>query len=221
MISVQAQINIQTDLNLANLSRKIDEINLPKEVLKTTIDKWQEDLIFELCGPLYLHNPKRRYNRAGSTKRTLKTRHGTIAFRLIRVHDQKTGHYFNPLLTDMGLLPKQRIVGQFMLEGVLLSVGAAVIAILLSTFVLAPLASLILPVPVQESVFLMWDANGTMQLGNSGFLPGEAPMVIGASLGVEWLVLSFGLAVLLGGLGSLYPAWRAARTRPAEAMRSD
>jgi len=86
MISVQAQINIQTALNLANLSRKIDEINLPKEVLKTTIGKWQEDLIFELCGPLYLHNPKRRYNRAGSTKRTLKTRHGTQIHHTPQIH---------------------------------------------------------------------------------------------------------------------------------------
>ena len=39
------------------------------------------------------------------------------------------------------------------------------------------------------------------------------------SLSPELLLLAFGAAVLLGAVGSLYPAWRAARTRPAEAMR--
>jgi len=33
------------------------------------------------------------------------------------------------------------------------------------------------------------------------------------------MLIAIGAAVLLGALGSLYPAWRAARTRPAEAMR--
>jgi ABC-type antimicrobial peptide transport system permease subunit len=35
----------------------------------------------------------------------------------------------------------------------------------------------------------------------------------------ELMLIAFGAAVLLGTLGSLYPAWRASRTRPAEAMR--
>jgi lipoprotein-releasing system permease protein len=33
------------------------------------------------------------------------------------------------------------------------------------------------------------------------------------------MLIALGAAVLLGTLGSLYPAWRASRTRPAEAMR--
>jgi ABC-type antimicrobial peptide transport system permease subunit len=33
------------------------------------------------------------------------------------------------------------------------------------------------------------------------------------------VLIALGAAVLLGTLGSLYPAWRASRTRPAEAMR--
>jgi len=35
----------------------------------------------------------------------------------------------------------------------------------------------------------------------------------------ELILLTLGAAVLLGALGSLYPAWRASRTRPAEAMK--
>jgi ABC-type lipoprotein release transport system permease subunit len=118
-----------------------------------------------------------------------------------------------------------KVLGQFMVEGVLLSVVAAVIAIVLSIFVLAPIASLILPVPVQQGVTVMLDANGTMYLGASNvgprpILPGESPpSIIATSLSVEWLALCFGVAVLLGALGSLYPALKAARTKPAEAMR--
>jgi len=40
-----------------------------------------------------------------------------------------------------------------------------------------------------------------------------------AALSPQLMLLAFGVAVLLGALGSLYPAWRAARIRPAEAMR--
>ncbi|MDR2204110.1 MAG: ABC transporter permease [Nitrososphaerota archaeon] len=117
-----------------------------------------------------------------------------------------------------------RVLCQFMLEGILLSVVAVVIAIAVSVFVLPQLSSLILPVPIQEGVALAWDANGVMYLGRTTvgsmpFLSGEAPRVIDASLGVGWLLLSFGLAVVLGALGSLYPALKAARTKPAEAMR--
>jgi len=36
---------------------------------------------------------------------------------------------------------------------------------------------------------------------------------------LQTMLIAIGAAVLLGALGSLYPAWRAARTRPAEAMR--
>jgi hypothetical protein len=36
MFSVQTQIEFQGDLSLDKISRKLDEINLPKEILKTT-----------------------------------------------------------------------------------------------------------------------------------------------------------------------------------------
>ena len=116
-----------------------------------------------------------------------------------------------------------KVLGQFMLEGILLSVVAAVFAVVISVFVLPQLASLILPVPIQEGVTLAWDANGVMYLSRTtvGSMPffGEVPRVIETSLSATWLGLSFGLAVGLGALGSLYPALKAARIKPAEAMR--
>jgi len=42
MVSVQTQIEIQGDLNLANISRKLDEVNIPKEILKSVLTKLQE-----------------------------------------------------------------------------------------------------------------------------------------------------------------------------------
>jgi hypothetical protein len=39
MISVQAQIEIQGDLNLANISQEIEKLNFPKEILKTANNK--------------------------------------------------------------------------------------------------------------------------------------------------------------------------------------
>jgi len=34
MISVQTEIEIQGDLSLANISRELEEVNIPKQVLK-------------------------------------------------------------------------------------------------------------------------------------------------------------------------------------------
>ena len=119
-----------------------------------------------------------------------------------------------------------RILGQFMLEGVLLCVVAAVIAVAISTFVLPQLSNLMLPYPTLEGVGVLWDANGVMGLsgvrtpvGATFVMPGEDISNIGTFLSVGWLLLSFGLAVGLGAVGSLYPALKAARTKPAEAMR--
>jgi ABC-type lipoprotein release transport system permease subunit len=33
------------------------------------------------------------------------------------------------------------------------------------------------------------------------------------------MLIVLGIGLVLGAMGSLYPAWRAARIRPAEAMR--
>jgi len=118
-----------------------------------------------------------------------------------------------------------KILGQFLLEGLLLSVVAAAIALSLSTSALAPIASLILPAPVREAAVIMWDSTGTMTLqstiaGHMPTTPGEMPAsIITATLSIEWLATCFGVAMLLGVLGSLYPALKAARTKPAEAMR--
>ncbi|MCW4046140.1 MAG: FtsX-like permease family protein [Candidatus Bathyarchaeota archaeon] len=103
------------------------------------------------------------------------------------------------------------ILGQFMLEGILLSLIAGVVGIVIGTFGATSFANLLLPAPAQA--------------GNSTVTPTDASIDAASSASIsititpELVLFGLGVAVLLGALGSLYPAWRAARTRPAEAMR--
>jgi putative ABC transport system permease protein len=99
------------------------------------------------------------------------------------------------------------VMSQFMLEGVLLSLIAGVVGIAIGSFAAPALSGLLLPVASQ----------GTF---GRGFTPTSNPGTA-ASITVtpQLMLIAMGAAVLLGALGSLYPAWRASRTRPAEAMR--
>ncbi|MGB9694247.1 MAG: ABC transporter permease, partial [Fervidobacterium sp.] len=104
------------------------------------------------------------------------------------------------------------VMSQFMLEGILTSLmaGAAGIGI---GIVGAPfLSSLLLPsvnpFPTQQG-FPRQNINfGTTLLQS-----------VAATPDLQTLLIAFGVTALLGALGSLYPAWRAARTSPMEALR--
>jgi putative ABC transport system permease protein len=99
------------------------------------------------------------------------------------------------------------VMSQFMLEGVLLSLIAGVVGIAIGSFAAPALSGLLLPA-VSQGTF----GRGFGTMSNSG---------TAASIAVtpQLMLIAIGAAVLLGALGSLYPAWRASRTRPAEAMR--
>ena len=99
------------------------------------------------------------------------------------------------------------VMSQFMLEGVLLSLLAGVVAIVIGSVAAPLLSSVLLP-----SVSPVANLFGVRAV--TATTPTAA-----ASLSPELMVTTFGVAVLLGAVGSLYPAWRAAKTRPAEAMR--
>lgn len=97
------------------------------------------------------------------------------------------------------------ILGQFMFEGVLLSFIAGVVGIAIGTVGASSFAGLLLPASTQTGVSIGAASSAS----------------ISVTITPELILLGLGTAVLLGALGSLYPAWRAARTRPAEAMRQD
>jgi putative ABC transport system permease protein len=103
------------------------------------------------------------------------------------------------------------ILGQFMLEGILLSLIAGAAGIVIGTVGATSLANLLLPRPTQA---------GNSTISSTSVSIGSASSAsISVTITPELVLLGLGVAVLLGALGSLYPAWRAARTRPAEAMR--
>jgi putative ABC transport system permease protein len=120
------------------------------------------------------------------------------------------------------------VMSQFMLEGMLLSIGAGVVGIAIGSVGASSLAGLLglLPAASRNSLFGSSGASPGLRYYpgatsgartiTSGLLGTSAvPAVVSPQL----MLLGLGVAVLLGALGSLYPAWRASRTRPAEAMR--
>jgi putative ABC transport system permease protein len=99
------------------------------------------------------------------------------------------------------------VMGQFMLEGVLLSLIAGVVGIAIGTIAAPTISSLLLP-----SVNLF----GTQ---GAGIARAASLTTTTASVNLELVLIAFGASILLGAIGSLYPAWRAAKIRPAEAMK--
>jgi putative ABC transport system permease protein len=108
------------------------------------------------------------------------------------------------------------VMNQFMLEGVLLSLVAGVVGIAIGTVGAPILSGLLLP-PVKAFSSGGAFGGGFRVVGTNPGIPGSIDA--SASISPQIMLLAIGAAALLGAVGSLYPAWRASRTRPAEAMR--
>lgn len=107
------------------------------------------------------------------------------------------------------------VMSQFMLEGVLLSLIAGAVGVAMGVVAAPMLSSLLLP-----HVNLFNNSPG-LTIGQAVGVNTASQTTAAAALTVspELILIALGAAALLGVIGSLYPAWRAARTRPAEAMR--
>jgi putative ABC transport system permease protein len=95
------------------------------------------------------------------------------------------------------------VMTQFVCEGILLSIIAGAVGIGIGVIVAPTLSSLLIP-SISSSV------GGTVL---------RASQSAAVSVSPELMLIVFGVSILLGVVGSLYPAWRAAKIRPAEAMR--
>jgi len=103
------------------------------------------------------------------------------------------------------------VLGQFVLEGVLLCFVAGVFGVVVGGFGASFFGGLLLSSPVQAGVGVVSDVGVSL---------GEVSAVsLSVTITPKTVLFGLGLAVVLGALGSLYPAWRASRIRPAEAMR--
>jgi putative ABC transport system permease protein len=96
------------------------------------------------------------------------------------------------------------VMAQFMIEGVMLSLLAGVIGIAIGYFAAPSLAGLLQLTAVTNSL---------------GFRAATSSTTSSVSISPELVLIVFGAAIALGAIGSLYPAWRAAKIKPAEAMK--
>jgi putative ABC transport system permease protein len=103
------------------------------------------------------------------------------------------------------------VMSQFMLEGILISLVAGVVGIAIGSVGAPTLTSLLLP-----TVSMFGASRTSFQPQNLGVSVSQAATV---TLNPQLVLLAFGVVVLLGALGSLYPAWRASRTSPMEALK--
>jgi putative ABC transport system permease protein len=98
---------------------------------------------------------------------------------------------------------KMAVIFQFILEGVVIAAIAGIVGAVVGWVGTSVLTSLLLPSSEGPS-------------GGSGQI---------ASLAIQpeltWVLAAFALVVAMGALGSMYPAWRASRTRPVEALKNE
>ncbi len=108
------------------------------------------------------------------------------------------------------------IMNQFMLEGILLSVMAGGVGAVIGIVGAPVISSLLLPSVNSVNLFSSQQQGFPSQAVNFETALSQS---VAATANLQMILLVFGAVVLLGALGSLYPAWRASRTSPMEALR--
>jgi putative ABC transport system permease protein len=109
------------------------------------------------------------------------------------------------------------IMSQFILEGVIISAIAGLVGVIIGTIAAPVLSSALLPITGISNNSI----NNTPFVGRQVSLPGLSLPSSVATPSLELLLVVFIGAILLGALGTLYPAWRASRTSPMEALRHE
>lgn len=111
-------------------------------------------------------------------------------------------------LKAMGASSKT-ILGQFVLESTILSFIAGIIGVAIGTVGASTIGNLLLPRLNQYGADIIV-TNGE-----------EVAVTLAVNITPDLILAALSIAVVLGVLGSLYPAWRASKIQPAEAMRHE
>jgi putative ABC transport system permease protein len=108
------------------------------------------------------------------------------------------------------------VMSQFMLEGILISLMAGVVGLVIGIIGAPYISSLLLSSASHINLF-----PGRGGFGGGGFSSQAIGFSAHATVGPDLTTMLLGLGgvVALGAIGSLYPAWRASRTSPMEALR--
>ncbi|MEM3464146.1 MAG: FtsX-like permease family protein, partial [Candidatus Bathyarchaeia archaeon] len=106
------------------------------------------------------------------------------------------------------------IMNQFMLEGMLIGVIGGVAGVLIGSIAAPFLSSLLLP---QLNLFGAQRPARPFQTQYPSV--GGTQNYSAVTLSPQLILLAICVAAVLGALGSLYPAWRASRISPVEALR--
>jgi putative ABC transport system permease protein len=174
-----------------------------------------------------LQNMQDRYNETLSNAQSTLSQTQSVAFQEIGIAVVASGLIvlFTMLYTvrertkEIGTLKaigfsNWNVMSQFLLEGIFMSLMAGVVGVAIGSVAAPTLSSLLLP---HVTMF------GTQRFAGSFLGPENfgvtASQTAAATLDPQLALLAFGVAVLLGAVGSLYPAWRAARTSPMEALK--
>ncbi len=103
---------------------------------------------------------------------------------------------------------KRHIVSQFMIEGLIIGLVGGIAGAVFGTLGAPILSNILIPHLNISRGFLGGRASSTVNI---------TPAMVAPNISL--VLLGFSIAVLLGVVGSLYPAWWASRKNPSEALR--
>jgi len=111
--TLQLNIGVNGYLNLNDLCREVEELQLNKLVIEQILMRSQDEMIARMCGIKYNRNSN-TYVRAGTRERTIRTKFGDIILNLIKIRSLETGEITTPLLSEIGIRSRQRYTEHLM-----------------------------------------------------------------------------------------------------------